>query len=128
MLSTGDSLVVITLAGVGALIAAVWLFRFAELYDRIGKGGIDIGATSADPDIPSELSEIQQMREAIAALRQKRREPRPNASTTMSTIDHELNLLLAATAPEIAIHAIERSNPGNDTGDHPENPGPLIAQ
>jgi hypothetical protein len=117
MLSTGDSFLVITLAGVGALIVAIWMFRVNELYHRIGKGGTDVGPPGAEPDIPSELAEINEMRAAIAMLRQRRGQSQPDASATMSTIDHDLDRLLATAAPELLVRAREHHNSQADAQD-----------
>jgi hypothetical protein len=113
-----DSLLPFTLVCVGVLLIAIWLFRFAELYDSIGKGGIDIGPPTVEPDIPAEMSEIQQMANAIAALRKKRGDPRPSTPTTLATVEHDLSLLLGAATARMVVPASAPSNRCEHAGEY----------
>jgi hypothetical protein len=108
MLSGADNLIVMALAGVGALIVAVRMFRVTGLYEMIGRRGLDPGSSPSDRDIPDELVEIAQMREAIAAFRQKRSAPAQSITSTIRTVENDLNLVLAVVAPEVGDKAASR--------------------
>lgn len=89
---------VLVLVGAGALATVIVLFPCAELWDRIGMGGLDLGSASDHPwpEIPAELTEIAQMRAAIAMLRQRR-----SGRQAHGVPSGDLDELLHATAPEV---------------------------
>lgn len=67
--------VVIVTAIVGLVVGLVCLSRLAELYEEVGKGGLDV-PDRAKPTAPDErIQEIRQMENALASRRRAGRTP-----------------------------------------------------
>ena len=85
--------VVLAATGVGALAACLSSLGAGKIYERVGSGYLDVGAT--DPVVqparePLELTEVREMLEATDTLRQARGERSRVAQERIAELLEEL--------------------------------------
>jgi hypothetical protein len=86
-------MVLMVAAGVGAVAACLSAFGASRIYERVGRGYLDVGAK--DPVLrtgpePLELTEVREMLEATDALRQARGERSRTAQERIAALLEEL--------------------------------------